>query len=109
VGDTTGPLGNGPGTINLLICCSVALTVEGALEALALVSEAKAAAVLEGGVLSRRSGLAATGTGTDYLAVAWPVGGTREEYAGKHTAVGAAVGRAAFAAVSEGVKVWTAE
>ena len=109
VGDTKGPLADGPGTINLLVCCSVGLTVEGALEALALVSEAKAVAVLEGGVFSRRSGLQATGTGTDYLAVAWPVGRTREEYAGKHTAVGAAMGRAALEAVREGVRVWTAE
>ncbi len=109
VGDTTGPLVEGPGTINLLVCCSVGLTVEGALEALALVSEAKAAAVLEGGILRRRRGGAATGPGTDYLAVAWPVGGAREEYAGKHTAVGAAVGRAALEAVREGVRVWTAE
>ena len=104
-GDSSGPI-TMPGTINMLVCCSLPLTVEAATEALCLVSEAKALAMMESGVASVRSGLAATGTGTDYLAVAWPIHGERTPYAGKHTAVGAAVGQAAYGAVAKGVSEW---
>jgi len=97
------------GTINLLVCCSQALTVEAALEASCLVSEAKALAMVESGERSVQSGLAASGTGTDCIAVAWPVHGERLRYAGKHTAVGSAMGRAAFDLVAEGIRVWRAE
>jgi adenosylcobinamide amidohydrolase len=108
VGDSSGPIAM-PGTINMLVCCSQPLTVEAATEALCLASEAKALAVLEGGVESVRSGLAASGTGTDYLAVAYPIAGERTAYAGKHTAVGAAVGQAAYGAVAKGVDEWLRE
>jgi len=107
-GDSSGPI-NMPGTINMLVCCSQPLTVEAATEALCLVSEAKALALLESGVKSVRSGLAATGTGTDYLAIAWPIGGERTPYAGKHTAAGAAIGQAAYGAVAKGVSEWLGE
>jgi len=98
-----------PGTINMLVCCSAALTAEAATEVLCLMSEAKAAAVFEAGVASVRSGLPATGTGTDYLALAWPATGERLRYGGKHTAAGAAVGRAAYDAVANGVREWQRE
>jgi len=107
-GDSSGPI-QMPGTINLLVCCSQPLTVEAAMEALSLVSEAKGLAMGESGVASVRSGLAATGTGTDYLAVAWPIRGERTRYAGKHTAAGAAMGQAAYRAVSKGIREWLIE
>ena len=104
-GDSSGPI-TMPGTINMLVCCSQPLTVEAAMETLCLVSEAKALAMLESGVKSVRSGFAASGTGTDYLAVASPIHGERTPYAGKHTAVGAALGQAAYEAVAKGVREW---
>jgi len=107
-GDSTGPI-TMPGTINLLVCCSQPLTVEAATEGLCLVSEAKALAMLESGVKSVRSGLAASGTGTDYLAVASPINGERTPYAGKHTAVGSVLGQAAYGAVTKGVNEWLEE
>lgn len=107
-GDASGPLVI-PSTTNLLVCCTQPLTVEAAVEALCLVSEAKALAMLESGVASRRSGLPATGTGTDYLALAWPLSGTRKNYAGKHTPVGAALGQAAYRAVAKGIHEWQQE
>jgi adenosylcobinamide amidohydrolase len=97
------------GTINLLICVSCPLTMEAALEALALIAEAKALAVLESGTRSIVSGEPATGTGTDYLALAWPPTGAPLMYSGKHTAVGAAVGRAAFATMRRGIDEWRRE
>lgn len=107
-GDSSSAVQHG-GTINLLVATSCPLTVEASLEALALVSEAKAVAVLESGERSVESRLAATGTGTDCLAVAWPVAGERSPYAGKHTAAGSAIGRAAYLAVSQGIREWRKE
>ena len=97
------------GTINLLVAVDKPLTMEAALEALCLMSEAKALAVLESGVRSIVSKAPATGTGTDYLALAWSSTDGCEPYAGKHTAVGAAVGRATYLAVQQGVAEWQKE
>lgn len=98
-----------PGTINLLVCSSQPLTTEAALEAMGLVSEAKTLALLESGVRSVCSFEPATGTGTDYIAIAWPATGTRSAYAGKHTAVGSAIGQAAYRAVAKGARAWLEE
>jgi adenosylcobinamide amidohydrolase len=107
-GDEPGPSAR-IGTIN--ICCrvSVPLGVDGLLETLAIATEAKTAAVLESGVLSRRSAKAATGTGTDCVVVAAPKRRTTLRYAGKHTEVGAAVGDAVSGAVRAGVREWLRE
>lgn len=107
-GDPTGELSTS-GTINLLLCCSQAVSTEAALELIALASEAKALATLESGVKSKRSAEPATGTGTDYLAIAWPNTGDRQAYAGKHTAIGSAVGRATRNAIATGIREWRVE
>ncbi|MEP7365698.1 MAG: adenosylcobinamide amidohydrolase [Acidobacteriota bacterium] len=97
------------GTINQLVCCSLPLTTEAALEVLALTSEAKALAAVESGVRSGKSNLPCTGTGTDYLALAWPAVGVRQQYGGKHTSMGAAAGRAACELVTKGIRIWREE
>lgn len=107
VGDPAGK--SSWGTINLLVCVSAPLTTEAALEALCLVGEAKTLALLESGTRSIASNAPATGTGTDYMALAWPVTGSMLPFAGKHTAAGAAIGRAAFDAVTRGIEQWRAE
>lgn len=107
-GDPSG-LAAPAGTVNLVVHVSKPVSTECALELLCLVSEAKALAALESGVPSRRSGLAATGTGTDYLALAWPLGGDREIYGGKHTALGAAAGRATYLAIRDAIRQWLEE
>jgi adenosylcobinamide amidohydrolase len=98
----------GVGTINLLVRVSAPLAEEALAEALALAAEARALAVLEAGVRSLRSGLPATGTGTDCIVVAAPAasGGERLAYAGKHTAVGHGVGAAVEEAVRTGIEAW---
>ncbi len=104
------PPGKAPhGTINLLVCVSVPLTPESAMEALCLIAEAKALAAVESGIRSIVSKAPATGTGTDYLAVAWPPAGAPRPYAGKHTAAGSVIGRAAFSAVTRGIAQWQNE
>src|SRR5207237_9110467 len=101
VGDPAGEASGG--TINLLVCVSAPLTTEAALEGLCLAGEGKTLAVLESGTRSTASEARATGTGTDYIALAWPTVGTPLPYSGKHTAAGAAIGRAAFLAVTRGI------
>jgi adenosylcobinamide amidohydrolase len=95
------------GTINLLVRVSARLTPEAMLETLALAAEARALAVREAAVPSQRSGLPSTGTGTDCIVVAAPLGEPAECYAGKHTALGHVVGAAAVDAVGLGVGRWS--
>jgi adenosylcobinamide amidohydrolase len=94
------------GTINLLCVASRPLDDLALLEALTIAVEARTAAVVEAGVRSRASGLVATGTGTDCVVVAAPLGERAEAYAGKHTELGAAIGGAVADAVARGVRAW---
>jgi adenosylcobinamide amidohydrolase len=90
------------GTINLLVALDRPLTDAALLEALALAASARALAV-------REAEGRASGTGTDCIAVAAPPGPDPAPYAGMHTALGEAVGRAVFAAVDAGARAWLAE
>jgi adenosylcobinamide amidohydrolase len=94
------------GTINVLACASLPLSDGALIEMLAIAAEARAMAVLEGDVVSRRSGRPATGTGTDCTVVAAPCGTPGLQYAGKHTALGHLVGAAVAEAVGRGVGRW---
>lgn len=107
-GDPPGA-GSTLGTINLLVHLSVPLTEEARLEALALAAEARSLAMREAEVASLRSGLPATGTGTDCIVVAAPERGSALAYAGKHTAAGYVVGRAVEEAVRLGIGRWRSE
>jgi adenosylcobinamide amidohydrolase len=100
------------GTINLLLHLDVALTDVALLEASAIVTEAKAAAVLEAGISSRRTRQPATGTGTDCTVVTCKLPGPRlrgASYAGKHTEIGSLVGAASLQAVRDGISAWLSE
>lgn len=100
------------GTINLLLHVDTPLSDAALVEASAIVTEAKAAAVLEAGISSRRSGRPATGTGTDCTVVSCRsprAPGKGAIYAGKHTQIGSLIGDAAFRAVSEGIAAWLVE
>jgi adenosylcobinamide amidohydrolase len=92
------------GTINLLVHVGMPLTEAAMLEAMSITTEARTAAVMDSGVA--RGGLAVTGTGTDCIAVAAPRGDTPQHYAGKHTALGEAIGGAVYRAVADGIKDW---
>jgi adenosylcobinamide amidohydrolase len=111
-GDPRGPAAR-IGTINLLCHVDVPLTDEAILEAMSIAAEARTAAILEARVASRRSGLPATGTGTDCIALASPLPsrgrGGAAPYAGKHTRVGYLVGAAVIEAVSLGARAWKRE
>jgi adenosylcobinamide amidohydrolase len=97
------------GTINVLVHVNLPLTDAGMLEALALAAEARTLAVLTHGYPSVVSGLPATGTGTDCIVVAAPAEGEAQAYAGKHTAVGAAVGESVRLATQRATQRWLEE
>lgn len=97
------------GTINLACIVNARLTEEAVLEALALASEARAAAMLSAAVPSIVSGKPASGAGTDCIVIAHPLDGEAERYCGKHTALGAAIGAGVEEAIARGVAEWLAE
>jgi adenosylcobinamide amidohydrolase len=90
------------GTINILVAVDAPLADAALVEALALAASARTLAVREGeGRVS--------GTGTDCIAVAAPLGPDPAPYAGMHTPVGEALGGAVFRAVEAGVRAWLAD
>jgi len=97
------------GTINILCRISEPLMETGLIEMLSLIAEARTLAMLEAGLGSRRSGLPATGTGTDCIVAAAPVARRRTRYAGKHTAIGHVVGTSVTEALRRGIAAWVAE
>lgn len=90
------------GTINVAVRLNQGLTDPALLEAMSIAVQARTAAVMDAGHVTQ-TGLA-TGTGTDCVAVASPIGSVR--YAGLHTAIGEAVGGAVYSAVLDGAQQW---
>lgn len=76
------------GTINLGIVTSAQVADEALVEMIAVATEAKVAVLHELGVTSPVSGLLATGTGTDAIAVFSGHGNQCARFAGKHTILG---------------------
>lgn len=93
------------GTINIALQLSEPLSDAALLETLSIATQARTAAVMDTGY-QLPTGIA-TGTGTDCIAVAAPAGDA--PYAGLHTPIGEAVGRAVYNAVHAGAQVWMAK
>lgn len=104
VGSRVDYAGRDWGTINVALRLSEGLTHAGLLEAMSIAVQARTAAVMDAGF--RLPAGVATGTGTDCVAVAAPAGPT--VFAGLHTAIGEAAGRAAYDAVHRGAQEWLA-
>lgn len=96
------------GTINILAAVSTPLTDAALLELSSIATQARTAALIDFGY--RRPGMAdaVTGTGTDCIVVAAPAAGVPQPYAGMHTAVGEAVGRAVREATLAASQAWLA-
>lgn len=90
------------GTINLTVHVNTPLSDAALLETLSLATQARTAAIIDTGY-EIATGIV-TGTGTDCVAVAAPAGDT--PFAGMHTPLGHAVGRAVYDAVRQGGQVW---
>ena len=92
------------GTINLIVTTSACLTQAAMVESLMMITEAKAAALQDAGIVSPVSGLIATGTGTDSVAVINGFG-PEVRYCGKHVLFGELLAQAVIEAV-QGVVSW---
>lgn len=93
------------GTINIAVSIDACLNDTALTEALSIAVQARTVAVLDARItVGDRH---ATGTGTDCVAVASCEGPVR--CAGLHTAVGEAIGRAVYTAVSNWADAWKAE
>lgn len=93
------------GTINVGLRLNQPMSQTALLEAMSIAVQARTAAVMDAG-LALAAGVA-TGTGTDCVAVASPEGDTA--YAGLHTEIGEAAGRAVYEAVARGAQDWMRE
>lgn len=93
-----------PGTVNMLVHLSCAMTDAAFLEALSIAAEARTAAILDAGI--KRDGIAITGTGTDCIVLAAPQSGEATAYAGLHTAAGETIGKSVYDAMRAGIDVW---
>ena len=89
------------GTINVIVVTDASLSHSAMVETIMVASEAKAAALQDLNVLSPVSGLIATGTGTDAMALACRMGDNRIRYAGKHVVFGETVAKLVIKAVSD--------
>ncbi len=97
---------NHVGTINLLCQLSVPLSDGAFIEAISIATEARTKAVLESNILSRRSAHLATGTGTDCIIIASPIGEPESKYSGKHTIIGHLIGSSVVEAIQLGIERW---
>jgi len=92
------------GTINTLVHVSVPLTDGAMVEAISIVAQARTAAVID--FQNAPRGTATTGTGTDCIVMASPCRGEPVAWAGLHTDVGEAIGRAVYDATHAGAEQW---
>jgi adenosylcobinamide amidohydrolase len=95
------------GTINLLVHVDRPLSQAAFVETVSIAAQARTVALVE--LEWKPHGEVLTGTGTDCIVVAAPRGDPEEQFAGLHTDIGAAVGRAAYDAITLGAKAWIAE
>jgi adenosylcobinamide amidohydrolase len=90
------------GTINALVACRRPLSDAALLEAMSVATAARTAALLA-------DGGRAIGTGTDCFAIACPIDGGCEVFAGLHTEIGTSIAAAVFRATRDGRRAWERE
>ncbi len=96
------------GTINLLAVSPLPMAPAAMLEAISIVTQGRTAAVMDL-CLRTGDGRPVTGTGTDCVVVAAPPGPAKQPHCGLHTALGRALGQAAYAATWEAAAHWLEE
>ena len=93
-----------PGTINLALATTLSLTSAAQVETLAMLTEAKAAALQALDIRSPVSDQVATGTGTDATAVFCAGDGEPLPYTGKHTLFGEYAARLVIDALTDAIR-----
>lgn len=96
------------GTVNILCRASLPLTDAALLEAASLVAQARTVAIVEAGYRRPGQAQSVTGTGTDCIVMAAPIGLAPCAYAGMHTAIGEAIGACVLEATRAAVEGWIA-
>jgi len=91
------------GTINIIFLTSAKLTDAASVEAVLIITEAKAAALQNAKVMSPISNEIATGTGTDSVAVVGGHGPEVISYCGKHVLFGEILGRLVMETVGDSI------
>lgn len=94
------------GTINILAAVSAPLSDAALLEMSSIATQARTAGLLRFGYRRPEMEGIVTGTGTDCIVAAAPVSGDPLSFAGMHTAVGEAVGRAVLEATAAAAEAW---
>ncbi len=106
VGDDVDQMLNGQAvtshTINMILSVRPGLSDSAMVEAIQIATEGRVRALHEARIVSTRSSLPATGTGTDCIAVVSLDKG-EAPYCGKHTKMGELIGLAAYTAVKKGL------
>jgi len=97
------------GTINILCHVSSPLSEAALLEAASVVTQARTVALVEAGYRRPGTDAIVTGTGTDCIVMAAPVGPSPAPYAGMHTAIGEAVGGCVLEATRAALRHWLDE
>ena len=92
---------NPTGTINTVILTNAMMSQAALVESVMLVAEAKTVAMRRLGVKSLVSGVVATGTGTDAIAVVNGFGPETIRYCGKHVLFGEMLASAVIEAITE--------
>lgn len=93
-----------PGTINIIILTTAVLSPAALVETVIVVTEAKTAALQDLDIISPVTGMAATGTGTDAIAVVSGYTSPEICYCGKHTLFGEMLGSATMDAVCSSLR-----
>jgi adenosylcobinamide hydrolase len=93
-------------TINMILTVQPGLSDAAMVEAVQIATEGRVRALYEISIKSCRSGLPATGTGTDCIAIV-SLGDGVERYCGKHTKLGELIGGAAYISVAKGLALST--
>ncbi|MDY0189763.1 MAG: adenosylcobinamide amidohydrolase [Desulfuromonas sp.] len=91
------------GTINIVVLTSAQLSAAASIEAVLMVTEAKAAALQDAGIKSAISNSIATGTGTDSVAIVSGNGAPCVSYCGKHVLFGEILGRSVRATLADSI------
>jgi adenosylcobinamide amidohydrolase len=94
------------GTINILLQSSLPLSLAASIEASSVVVQARTLAVLEAEVPSAEGSGFLTGTGTDCIVIASPMGEHRAAFSGTHTLIGYLIGKAVLKAMRIGIQRW---
>lgn len=107
IGDPADERPTSVGTINLVVVTTAELSPSAEVEALMMMTEAKAAALQNLSIRSPVSDKIATGTGTDALAIVSARKGTRssvQQYVGKHLSFGEALGRCVLDTIEQSLQ-----